>query len=233
MLHKNHPFYSKFFDLMKDIASSSPAYDLGTNARFSKEVGLVRDLFDPTEYKAGGFEPSSLGHKDDCDFDCDIQNLESIKDSTVGSVICLSVLEHVVNPQMALSEIHRILKSGGLLIMSTPFFISYHGKSMVFSDSADKRIHYKSVKSSHESYSDFWRFTHEGIGLMLTKAGFTKFDIYPVDGFLIARLEILGIYKFLSRFSILNMLINCIDKPKLGRMTTAHFSVAVKDNKQC
>ncbi len=36
------------------------------------------------------------------------------------TVICADVIEHIVNIWMALSEIHRILKPGGRLILTTP-----------------------------------------------------------------------------------------------------------------
>lgn len=41
-------------------------------------------------------------------------------DGTFGLVICTEVLEHVPDPRRALSEIHRVLRPGGVLIGSVP-----------------------------------------------------------------------------------------------------------------
>lgn len=41
-------------------------------------------------------------------------------DSVFSTVVCTETLEHLVLPQKALSEIHRVLKPGGIFIGSTP-----------------------------------------------------------------------------------------------------------------
>ena len=63
---------------MTEAAALTPVYDLGTGARFAKEVGLVRHLFDETAYHAGGYRPDMALGAANCDFDCDIQNLSGI-----------------------------------------------------------------------------------------------------------------------------------------------------------
>ena len=47
------------------------------------------------------------------------------EDSTFDIVVCTEVLEHLVmNPSHTLSEIHRVLKSRGILLISTPNAVS-------------------------------------------------------------------------------------------------------------
>jgi ubiquinone/menaquinone biosynthesis C-methylase UbiE len=41
-------------------------------------------------------------------------------DETFGTVLCSEVLEHVPDPSRAISEIHRVLRPGGVLIGSVP-----------------------------------------------------------------------------------------------------------------
>lgn len=48
------------------------------------------------------------------------------RDNSIDAVIAESVLEHVKDPARAVKEIHRVLKSGGLLYVVTPFIIGYH-----------------------------------------------------------------------------------------------------------
>lgn len=49
----------------------------------------------------------------------DAEKLE-FPDSSFSTVICTEVLEHLVHPEQALSEIRRVLKPGGRLMGSTP-----------------------------------------------------------------------------------------------------------------
>jgi ubiquinone/menaquinone biosynthesis C-methylase UbiE len=51
--------------------------------------------------------------------DLDRDNLP-IPDATIEVVLMAEVIEHVVNPDHALSEIHRVLVPGGNLVLSTP-----------------------------------------------------------------------------------------------------------------
>lgn len=49
------------------------------------------------------------------------------RDSSVDAVILDTVLEHVPEPHRVISEIHRILRPGGVLVCITPFVFPYHG----------------------------------------------------------------------------------------------------------
>ena len=51
----------------------------------------------------------------------DINNL-SFKDNSYDVVICSEVLEHVEDPEIALKELVRVLKTGGKLAVSVPRF---------------------------------------------------------------------------------------------------------------
>lgn len=47
-------------------------------------------------------------------------------DDSFDTVVSTEVLEHVPNPQRALREMHRVLKPGGFLILSTPQYWPRH-----------------------------------------------------------------------------------------------------------
>ena len=65
-------------------------------------------------------------------------------DRTFDAVYMMEVLEHVKDPQAALSEVRRVLKDGGRFVLSTPF-----------------------VFGIHEEPWDFWRFTRHGLEHLL------------------------------------------------------------------
>lgn len=47
-------------------------------------------------------------------------------DASVGTAIAVETLEHVADPYRAVGEIHRVLRSGGVLIASIPFNFPIH-----------------------------------------------------------------------------------------------------------
>jgi SAM-dependent methyltransferase len=86
------------------------------------------------------FDPSCI------DIVCDICDMKPIPDESFGLVLNLESLEHISNPQGAIDEIHRILRPGGLLILTTVMQFKIH-----------------------RFPKDYWRFTPHGIGLLLSR----------------------------------------------------------------
>ena len=223
MLDTGHPFFPTFARLMADAATRTPVYDLGTSGRFAKETGLVRHVFEESGYKAGGYRPDRIGGPDGCDFHCDLQDMANIADGEAGSVICLSVLEHVVDPQRAVREIARILRPGGLAIVSVPLFYGYHGKSgRVANPIHDQNVPWD-VDSRHSGYGDFWRVTHEGLGLMFAQAGFSRVEVFPIEGRWLALLQLCGLYHRIRRIPLIAGLLRRMDRPRLGSLTSMHY----------
>lgn len=81
-------------------------------------------------------------------------------DASFDSAICTSVLEHLEEPEQALRECYRVLKSGGVAIYSVPF-----------------------IWHLHEEPRDFFRFSKYGIDYLFTKAGFEVVEISALSGF--------------------------------------------------
>jgi SAM-dependent methyltransferase len=82
----------------------------------------------------------------------------NIKDLPFGNeefdlILCLDVIEHLINPKEILLELFRKLKPKGKLMISTPF-----------------------IFREHEYPDDFQRFTSVGIENILTDVGFSKIN---------------------------------------------------------
>ncbi|MCX8108509.1 MAG: class I SAM-dependent methyltransferase [Verrucomicrobiae bacterium] len=68
--------------------------------------------------------------------------------ATFDTVICTQVIEHVPEPQRAICEIARVLRPGGVLILTAPM-----------------------LWPLHEEPYDFFRYTSHGLSRLLTSAG--------------------------------------------------------------
>lgn len=69
-------------------------------------------------------------------------------DEQFDMVICEQVLEHVVDPMAAVTNLAAMCRAGGTVLVSTPFLIRLH-----------------------EMPNDYWRFTPGGLRLLLEGAG--------------------------------------------------------------
>ena len=80
-------------------------------------------------------------------------------DESLDSVICTQVLEHLEEPQKALSESCRVLHPGGVAIYSVPF-----------------------LWQVHEHPRDFYRYTPFCLEYIFKKAGFKNIEIKVIGG---------------------------------------------------
>ncbi len=75
-------------------------------------------------------------------------------DEEFDSIFCTEVLEHIPNIDEIVSELYRVLKHKGIMLISVPF-----------------------TWDEHEVPNDFRRFTQFGIKLLLEKNGFNVINI--------------------------------------------------------
>lgn len=68
---------------------------------------------------------------------------------SVDTVLCFNLLEHVMEHEAALREMHRVMKPGAVLYGWTPFSIGVHGDPC-----------------------DYWRYTPDALRALLDRTGF-------------------------------------------------------------
>ena len=115
-------------------------------------------LFSHANYESADF--CKLGKSyGEITYECDLSSIP-VQDNKYDAVICTQVLEHVPEPTAVLRELHRVLKPGGMLWLSAPFFFE-----------------------EHEIPYDYYRYTQFSIEYMLQAIGFKVERIDWLEGY--------------------------------------------------
>jgi SAM-dependent methyltransferase len=109
-------------------------------------------------------------------------------DSTFDALICTQVLEHADKPEILITEFHRVLNSGGKLLITMPF-----------------------IYPEHEQPHDYRRYTRFELQRILKKSNFQDIRIMPSSGAFATIAQLLSIKIFESitiRASVLKLIIS-------------------------
>lgn len=107
-----------------------------------------------------GVDWGSSLHEIKADILADLNETLPIESEVADTVMSISVMEHLREPQAFLNEAYRILKQGGAIVLQVPF-----------------------MWWVHEAPYDYYRYTRYGLQYMFEKAGFTDVIVYPQTGF--------------------------------------------------
>lgn len=100
----------------------------------------------------------NFSHKN-VDVVCDIYHLnDTFQDDAFDYVLCTDVVEHLAKPWEAVINLYAILKPGGKLLLTTPFFYRFHANQVSL---------------------DYWRATEQGLStLLMETAGFREVEVH-------------------------------------------------------
>lgn len=96
---------SERFDLKGNVLHFSPSRSLYRRLKKNKSIS----------YFSTDFENQFIA-----DFQYDITSI-SVEDNLFDFIICYHILEHIENDKKAMSELYRVLKPNGILLIQTPF----------------------------------------------------------------------------------------------------------------
>lgn len=137
-------------------------------AAFAHEMrGVVVDLGGKRQNKRGTFRPPesaalfwwyiNLDMSTHPDMYADVKKTP-LPANSVDCVLCTEVLEHLPDPQACVDEMHRLLRAGGLVLASVPFFYPVHA----------------------DPY-DFQRFTEDGLRHLFRE--FKTVEVHRMGGY--------------------------------------------------
>ena len=144
-------------------------YDLGCGE------SPYREFFLQHAQQYVGVDWAGSQHQTKADIAADLNIPLPIRSEVADTVISLSVLEHLYEPQVMLNEAFRILKPDGGIVLQVPW-----------------------QWWIHEAPYDFFRYTPYGLKYLFEKAGFVNIVVEPQAGFFTT--AILKLNYFTSRF---------------------------------
>jgi len=133
---------------------SGKLYDLGCGEAPYKEYFLQF----ADEYV--GVDWAASIHDTKADIVADLNEPLPIQEHVADTVVSLSVMEHLKQPQVMLGEAYRILKPGASMILQVPW-----------------------QWWVHEAPHDYFRYTPYALRHMFEKAGFVDIEVVPQSGF--------------------------------------------------
>lgn len=172
-----NPFYFARKELWRAMSDFSPELsgrllDIGCGSMPYKQ------LFPVNQYIGLEIDSPSARDKGIADFFYDGQKFP-FESETFNSVLCNQVLEHVFNPEEFLSEIARILKPGGRLLLTVPF-----------------------VWDEHEQPFDYARYSSFGIIYLIRNSGLIVIEHQKLGADISTIFQLLNgyIYKEIQNF---------------------------------
>jgi len=107
-----------------------------------------------------GVDWTNTLHNSKADIVSNLNEKIVLDNAYADTIISLSVMEHLCEPQIFLNESFRILKEGGTMIIQVPW-----------------------MWWIHEIPYDYFRYTPYGLKYLFEKAGFQEVYVQPMSGF--------------------------------------------------
>ncbi|MFN5922501.1 MAG: class I SAM-dependent methyltransferase [Pseudanabaena sp.] len=133
----------------------------------------LRDVTQPgagagnTEFSVGRYKMSVHCYNVDLEY-----SMIPVNDETFDSVLCCEVLEHMeIDPMFMLSEVNRVLKTGGTLLLTTPNVVSSRGITKMLSGL--EPYFFMHYHRSREYHRHNYEYSVPSLTKILKSAGFT------------------------------------------------------------
>ena len=151
------PHYIHYYFLIRDIRNAINDYAKGALLDLGCGNKPYESLYQPKTISQTGCDVIQ-SDKNRVDVICPVTDLK-FPDEQFDTILCTQVLEHVFEHDKMMSEIYRVLKPGGHIILTVPF-----------------------VWELHEEPFDFFRYTKHALKELFEHSGFEIDYIKPNGG---------------------------------------------------
>lgn len=145
---QNIYFSGTTYSLWKTARDITSKYSTGIVLDAGSGRGGWRDIILENAEKREALDWQAL-EGEELDWVADLTNMPHVPTERFDTVVCHQVLEHISDPAKAMSEIGRVLKKNGHLVLSVPH-----------------------LSRLHELPHDYFRYTPNGIAIMAEQNGF-------------------------------------------------------------
>lgn len=140
-----------------DFAKSTPASSLILDAGAGDCP--YRSLFGHAKYESADFGQVTKKKYGEITYVCRLDSIP-VEDARFDRILFTQTLEHLPNPAAVLAELYRVLKPGGRMFISAPFYYE-----------------------EHEVPYDFFRYTRYGFRTLIEGAGFKIEELTELEGY--------------------------------------------------
>jgi SAM-dependent methyltransferase len=158
-------------DLARAVKAAAGRTPGGTLLDVGCGIKPYKSLFQVHRYV--GLDVPVSGHRDDGKHnDVFFDGLQlPIQSASVDTVLATEVLEHVFEPDRFMSELSRVARPGGALILTVPF-----------------------AWYEHEQPHDYGRYTSFGLRALVTRHGFDVVQLSKTAGYVLALAQLASSY---------------------------------------
>lgn len=139
----------KKFQQTREVVNYGLKYIKGKTLDLGAGRAKYKDII---KRAASEYVASDKFGRDNIDVVCDLESTP-FTDNYFETIVCTQVLEHLQNPWSAAREMGRILKPGGIALITAPFMTAYH-----------------------EDPEDYFRYTPSGLETIFCKNNFETIE---------------------------------------------------------
>jgi len=134
---------------------------------------------EPYRWLGGEMINVDISVSPEVDLVCDLNSTLPFRDDTFDTVLAISVLEHLPSPWHTLCELNRVLRPGGIIIVTVPL-----------------------LWPVHDAPRDYWRFTPDSLQMLFQEWEIVVNEPIGGKGVVLANLfHLMAVPRFLRRLS--------------------------------
>jgi methionine biosynthesis protein MetW len=153
----------------------------------------------------------------------DLEQKLNFPNSSQDWIMCLDVLEHLMNPFHLMLEIKRVLKPNGRVILNVPNHLELRGRIKILLGSGiDVHNFFPEYKEWNNPHVRF--FTHSGYKDMIESSGFSIIDDRSY------RFNSLPLSRYFNKLSLTKILLEFLVKKHPSLLSYGFFAVLEKVN---